>query len=158
MLYSRISLSSLLVSPFPDPPPLPSPNSFVLSPRKNWFKVQLLSWFFIFFPIKRNKNSPVFISVAQSCPTLCYLRTVACQAPLSMEFSRQEYHLTQRANSLEKTPRLGKIEGKGEGGDIGWDGWMASPTQRTWVQEMVEKDREAWCAAVHGVAKSRDTN
>ena len=68
--------------------------------------------FYIFFPIKRNKNSPVFISVSQSCPTLCYLRTVACQAPLSMEFSRQDYHLMQRANSLEKTLRLGKIEGK----------------------------------------------
>ena len=29
-----------------------------------------------------------------------------------MEFSRQDYHLMQRANSLEKTLRLGKIEGK----------------------------------------------
>ena len=35
------------------------------------------------------------------------------------------------------------------------DGWMASPTQWTWVwanSEMV-KDRESWCAEVHGVAK-----
>ena len=30
-------------------------------------------------------------SVTQSCPTLCHSCTVACQAPLSMEFSRQEY-------------------------------------------------------------------
>ena len=30
-------------------------------------------------------------SIAQSCPTLCNLWTVACQAPLSMQFSRQEY-------------------------------------------------------------------
>ena len=29
--------------------------------------------------------------VAKSCPTLATLWTVACQAPLSMEFSRQEY-------------------------------------------------------------------
>ena len=30
-------------------------------------------------------------SVTQSCPTLCDLRTGACQAPLSMEFSWQQY-------------------------------------------------------------------
>ena len=37
-------------------------------------------------------------------------------------------HLIPRANSLEKTLMLGKIEG-----NKGWDGWMASPTQWTWV-------------------------
>ena len=42
-------------------------------------------------------------------------------------------HLMQRANSLEKTPMLGKIEGGRRSGDRGWDGWMASPTQWTWV-------------------------
>ena len=31
------------------------------------------------------------VLVTQSCPTLCYPWTVACWAPLSMEFSRQEY-------------------------------------------------------------------
>ena len=33
----------------------------------------------------------VCVLVAQSCPTLCDPRTVACLTPLSMEFSRQEY-------------------------------------------------------------------
>ena len=42
-------------------------------------------------------------------------------------------HLMRRADSFEKTLMLGKIEGKGEGDDRGWDGWMASPTQWTWV-------------------------
>ena len=42
-------------------------------------------------------------------------------------------HLRQRADSLEKTLILGKIEGGGEGDDRGWDGWMASTTQWTWV-------------------------
>ena len=38
-------------------------------------------------------------------------------------------HLMQRADSLEKTLVLGKIEGRGEGGKKGGDSWMASLTQ-----------------------------
>ena len=42
-------------------------------------------------------------------------------------------HLMQRADSLEKTLMLGKIEGRRRRDNRGWDGWMASPTQWTWV-------------------------
>ena len=42
-------------------------------------------------------------------------------------------HLMWRTNSLEKTLMLGKIEGRREEEDRGWDSWMASPTQWTWV-------------------------
>ena len=35
--------------------------------------------------------------------------------------------------TLEKTPMLGKTEGKRRRGGSGWDGWMTSLTQRTWV-------------------------
>ena len=42
-------------------------------------------------------------------------------------------HLMWRINPLEKTLMLGGIGGRGEGDDRGWDGWMASPTQWTWV-------------------------
>ena len=42
-------------------------------------------------------------------------------------------HLIQRANALEKTLMLGKIEGKRGRGDRGWDGCMASLTQWTCV-------------------------
>ena len=41
--------------------------------------------------------------------------------------------LMQRADSSEKTLILGKIEGGGEGDGRGWDGWMASLPQWTWV-------------------------
>ena len=44
-------------------------------------------------------------------------------------------HLMRRANSLEKTLMLGKIESRRRRGDRGWDGWMASPIQWTWVWE-----------------------
>ena len=42
-------------------------------------------------------------------------------------------HLMQTASSLEKTLMLGKIEGRRRRDDRGWDIWMASLTQWTWV-------------------------
>ena len=42
-------------------------------------------------------------------------------------------HLIWRADSFEKTLMLGKTEGRRRSDDRGWDGWMASPTQWTWV-------------------------
>ena len=42
-------------------------------------------------------------------------------------------HLMQGTDSSEKTLMLAKIEAEGEGDDRGWDGWMTSPIQRTWV-------------------------
>ena len=48
-----------------------------------------------------------------------------------------------------------RLRAGGEGGNRGWDGWMASLTQWIWVWANSEilKDREAWHAAVHGVTK-----
>ena len=42
-------------------------------------------------------------------------------------------HLMRKTDSLEKTLMLGKIEGRRRRGNRGWDGWMASPTEWTWV-------------------------
>ena len=45
----------------------------------------------------------------------------------------------------------------GKGDDKGWDGWMASPTRWTWVWVNSGSwwwTREAWHAAIHGVAKN----
>ena len=51
-----------------------------------------------------------------------------------------------------------RLKAGGEGDDRGWDGWMASLTQWTWVwadSGSWWRTREAWRAAVHGVAKSQ---
>ena len=42
-------------------------------------------------------------------------------------------YLIRRTESFEKTLMLGKIEGGRRRGDRGWDEWMASPTQWTWI-------------------------
>ena len=60
-------------------------------------------------------------------------------------------HLMWRTDSLEKSLMLGKIEGRREGVNRGWDGWIASPTRWTWIWA---SSKSWWWTGTPGVLQS----
>ena len=89
-----------------------------------------------------------------TCST-AILREISPEYSLGGLMLKLQYfvHVMRRADSLEKTLLLGILRARGEGSYRGQDGWMASPTQQTWVRA-TQGDHEgqrslmchsAWC-------------
>ena len=90
---------------------------------KNWENNQLLVWMMLFWTARRSNQS-----------ILKEIDPEYSLEGLMLKLKLQYFgHLVRRADSFEKTLTLGKIEGRRRRGDRGWDAWMASLTQWTWV-------------------------
>ena len=87
--------------------------------------------------------STVMLEKTLESPLNCRRSNQSILKEIILEYSLEELmlmlkfqyfgHLMQSSSSLEKTTMLGKMKAGGDGDDRGWDGWIASQTQWTWV-------------------------
>ena len=108
--------------------------------KRSWAESLFLGWTHLITGTRVTnasllKNRSILCKTSQ-CLYCKLIHTFQIWVPEMMQYEVFQYfgHLMQRANSLEKKSWCWeRLKAGGEGDDRGWDGWMASPTQWTWV-------------------------
>ena len=101
-----------------------------LDSNESW---ALKSWYFWTVVLEKTLESPL------DCKEIQQVHPKGSKSEYSLEGLmlklRLQYfgHLMWRTDSLEKTLMLGNLKVGGKGNNRGWDGWMALPTQWSWV-------------------------
>ena len=96
-------------------------------------RLSLKNWSFQIVVLEKTLESPLDARRSNKS-ILKELNPVYSFEGLMLKIKLQYFsHLMRRANSMEKTLMLERLRARGDRDDRGLDGWMASPTQWTWV-------------------------
>ena len=103
---------------------------WVVGPKR---RLSLKNWSFQIVVLEKTLESPLDASRSNQS-ILKEINPVYSFEGLMLKIKLQYFsHLMRRANSMEKTLMLERLRTRGDGDDRGLNGWMASPTQWTWV-------------------------